>query len=103
MGNMFTTNTQKWFAWWSLFTGKQRSCSLMGKDLLAFTGFPRALWRKTWSTNPLERLHREIKGRTEVVGVFPNPEALLRRTTAVLMDHPTNGQPATAATFPKEA
>ena len=56
------------------------------EDLLAFTSFPRAHWRQIWSTNPLERLNREIKRRTEVVGVFPNPEALLRLTTAVLME-----------------
>ena len=56
------------------------------EDLLAFTNFPRAHWRQIWSTNPLERLNREIKRRTDVVGVFPNPEALLRLTTAVLME-----------------
>ncbi len=56
------------------------------EDLLAFTGFPRAHWRQVWSTNPLERLNREIKRRTDVVGVFPNPEALLRLTTMVLME-----------------
>lgn len=56
------------------------------EDLLAFTSFPRAHWRQIWSTNPLERLNREIKRRTDVVGVFSNPEALLRLTTAVLME-----------------
>ena len=47
-------------------------------DLLAFTGFPQVHWRQIWSTNPLERVNKEIKRRTDVVGVFPNPEALLR-------------------------
>ena len=47
-------------------------------DLLAFTGFPVAHWKKIWSTNPLERLNKEVKRRTDVVGVFPNPAALLR-------------------------
>ncbi len=56
------------------------------EDLLAFTSFPRAHWRQIWSTNPLERLNREIKRRTDVVGVFPNPEALLRLTTMVLIE-----------------
>jgi putative transposase len=55
-------------------------------DLLAFTGFPRAHWQQIWSTNPLGRLSREIKRRTNGVGVFPNPEALSRLMTAVLME-----------------
>ncbi len=42
-------------------------------DLLAFTGFPVAHWKKIWSTNPLERLNKEIKRRTDVVGVSPTP------------------------------
>ena len=56
------------------------------EDLLAFTSFPQVHWRQLWSTNPLERVNKEIKRRTDVVGVFPNPEALLRLAGAVLVE-----------------
>jgi len=56
------------------------------EDLLAFTGFPVAHWRKVWSTNPLERVNGEIKRRTNVVGIFPNDASILRLVTAVLVE-----------------
>jgi hypothetical protein len=55
-------------------------------DLLAFTGFLSRTPKLIWSTNPLERLNKEIKRRTDVVGVFPNPDALLRLAGAVLVE-----------------
>jgi transposase-like protein len=55
-------------------------------DLLAFCGFPTAHWRQIWSTNPLERVNKEIKRRTDVVGTFPNPAALLRLAGHVLIE-----------------
>jgi putative transposase len=55
-------------------------------DITAFAAFPIGHWKKIWPANPLERLNKEIKRRTDVVGVFPNPEALLRLAGAVLVE-----------------
>lgn len=56
------------------------------EDITAFADFPEAHWRKIWSTNPLERINREVKRRTEVVGIFPNAAALHRLSACVLIE-----------------
>src|SRR4029077_13642612 len=70
-------------------------------EVLAFNAFPRAHWRKIWSTDPLERLNKEIKRRARVVGIFPNEAAVIRLIGAVLADTHDEWAPTNAATSPK--